>query len=504
MILSSLRYLAVANQGGELVVRLKVAFLKAIFERTKSSNAVLAVLTKADADLARQLADFPLRIVSFEDFRDADNFDLKSEVERVATDYDANWSAIIASERSFVDSSLLLGGAGERSEPRSYVERLLVDFIRFFECVLKDRFDLVIAQTPDTLMTYVLYKIAAGMKQPVQAISPAWLSEGGTPSGFITEDEFLHSPAMRAAYHDLCRRTLTPMEIVRADAFRETILTFDGNKSYQQVSGTSFGRSALSPNIRRLWFYLRTNRRRRAEIEFFKVDPAKKLKANILRVWRKRAARKWLGTATTDVPSRSVFYPLHFQPEASTLVGGIFYANQLGLVEAIAKSLPLGWTLVVKEHPAGRGARPEWQYRHISHFHNVVFCDRPSREIAARCDAVVAITGTIAVESMALDRPVIMFGDWFYDHADVLYRVKSFDALPALFRRLLIGREYEARTDRADLIRKFLLSYLEGLVPAYPRPESADVFAERLIAIAQSLSDGSCRNITNAADVAKV
>jgi capsular polysaccharide biosynthesis protein len=482
----SQRFLAVANQGGLPVVQLNIALLEAIHARRPKAVLALAVLTRADAEFARASALVPIDIVCFEERRKQDSFNLATEVVRLATEYSANWSAVIASERAFIDASLLLGGAGGRHEDRAYVERLLVDFVRFFESILRDPFDLVIAQTPDTLMTYVLYKVAEARRQMVRGLSPAWLSDQQKPAGFLTKNEFLHAPAMHETYDALLKRNLSQDEIARADRFRKTILTFDGNKAFHAVTGKSFGRSALSPNARRLLEYLRTNAKRKKEVEFFKIDPLSKAKANIFRLWRKGAARKWLGSADTPIPPKSVFYPLHFQPEASTLVGGIFYANQMGLIEAIAKSLPLGWTLVLKEHPAGRGARPEWQYRYMSHYPNVMFSDRLSRDIVKACDAVVTITGTIAIEAMALDKPVVVFGNWFYDYADVFYRLKSFDALPSLLRRLLIDREYEKRTDRVDLVRKFLLSYLQGLVPAHPRAESAGIYADALIAVAEA------------------
>ena len=247
----SRRLLAVANQGGLPVVRLKIALLEAIHARRPHDVLVLAVLTKSDAEFARSSAGFPLEVVSFEEQRERENFDLEAEVARLANEYSANWSAVIASERAFIDASLLLGGAGGRHEDRAYVERLLVDFVRFFERVLLERFDLVVAQTPDTLMTLVMYKVAAAKGQRIRGLSPAWLSESQKPAGFLTEDEFLHCPAMQRAYSGLLNRNLTSDEIARAEQFRKTILNFDGNKAFHAVSGQSFGRSALSPNVRR-------------------------------------------------------------------------------------------------------------------------------------------------------------------------------------------------------------------------------------------------------------
>ena len=52
------------------------------------------------------------------------------------------------------------------------------------------------------------------------------------------------------------------------------------------------------------------------------------------------------------------YYPLHFDPEASTIVSAPMHTNQLAVVEALAKSLPLGMSLLVKEHIPNLGERP--------------------------------------------------------------------------------------------------------------------------------------------------
>jgi hypothetical protein len=238
----------------------------------------------------------------------------------------------------------------------------------------------------------------------------------------------------------------------------------------------------LSPNLWRLPHYLADNRSRDKHLQYTQIDLVAKIRANVLRLWRKWRSRSLVGTPHTELPGKYVFFALHFQPEQSTLVGGIYYANQIGLIENISKSLPLGYSLVLKEHPAGRGARPAWQYRHLASLPNVVFCDAPSKVIAARAAAVLTISGTIGVEAIALDKPTIMFGRSFFDYSDLLYRITDPSVLPELFQRILINREYDRRTDRVAHIRKFLLSYLSALTPYYPTPETAAQIATALMA----------------------
>ena len=58
-------------------------------------------------------------------------------------------------------------------------------------------------------------------------------------------------------------------------------------------------------------------------------------------------------------------FPLHYMPEASTLIYGKWYVDQAQLIENIAKTLPVSHQLYVKEHPFGYGNRSLDFYKRI-------------------------------------------------------------------------------------------------------------------------------------------
>ena len=477
-----MKILFAGNQGGMPVVRLNCAVARALATRLPDAEIDFVVWLRSEAAEIRNAVPEARSIGCYEEFLEEPGDDWRQQVERLVREYpEVNWSAVVASERSFTDSSFLLGGAGHRAESKDYVERLVVNIVRFFERLFAaGRYDAVFCQTADSLFTHILFKVAQHFGAKLFAISPAWLQEGGRPGSFFTNDEFMRCDRMIAAYRALTARSLTPDEVARAERFRQVVAGFDGNKAFYSVNKRSFGRNPLSPNVWRLPSYILANQRRNKDLDYTRIDPWAKARGNVLRLWRWWRSSSLIGAPDTPVPPRSVFFALHFQPEQSTLVGGITYANQIGLIENIAKSLPLGTTLVLKEHPAGRGARPAWQYRHLASFPNVIFCDAPSKAIAAQVEAVVTITGTIGIEAMALDKPVIVLGRTFFDYAEILYRAAGVHELPQLFRRILVEREYDRRVDRVELIHKFLLSYLAGLTSHYPVPETAPHLADAL------------------------
>lgn len=108
-----------------------------------------------------------------------------------------------------------------------------------------------------------------------------------------------------------------------------------------------------------------------------------------------------------------IFFPLHVDPEASTMVYAPYLTDQLYVAEIIAKSIPAGTRLVVKENPAMLGRRPQHFYRQLRRMPNVVLVgsERPGVEWVAQSSATVTITGTAALEAIQLGRPVVILGD---------------------------------------------------------------------------------------------
>ncbi|MHC1682808.1 MAG: hypothetical protein AB6733_07660 [Clostridiaceae bacterium] len=114
-----------------------------------------------------------------------------------------------------------------------------------------------------------------------------------------------------------------------------------------------------------------------------------------------------------------VFYPLHYQPEASTLVCSPKYEKQLFFIDSWAKSLPADTVLFVKEHYAFLGHRTLDFYKQLEKYPNVILIDpwEDSRKLIANSVAVTTLTGTSGWEAMLLRKPVILGGNIYFDNA---------------------------------------------------------------------------------------
>lgn len=130
------------------------------------------------------------------------------------------------------------------------------------------------------------------------------------------------------------------------------------------------------------------------------------------------------------------FYPLQYQPEASTLVHASYFDNQIEVVRNLARSMPGGWDLVVKEHFFMAGQRRLSFYRELQRIPNLrlIALSVPTNRLIQEAAVVTVITSTCGLEASLIGRPVVMFGDYPWDYAPTVQKVGAMGDLPALIR----------------------------------------------------------------------
>lgn len=107
-----------------------------------------------------------------------------------------------------------------------------------------------------------------------------------------------------------------------------------------------------------------------------------------------------------------VFFPLATEPETALQALSPEYLYQLSAIASVARDLPAGAVLAVKEHYAAAGRRPRDFYRQVSEFKNVRMLNMSEfgMEVARAAAAVVTISGTSGFEGAVMGYPVISFG----------------------------------------------------------------------------------------------
>lgn len=126
-----------------------------------------------------------------------------------------------------------------------------------------------------------------------------------------------------------------------------------------------------------------------------------------------------------------ILFMLHYQPEATSAPwGGGIYSNQIIPIRILAKSLPEGVLLYVKEHPIqSHIGRDPLIYSYLSKINNVRLISKEidSNLLINHAIAVASLTGTIIIESVTKGIPAIAFGNSLYNCLEGVYNVRTYD-----------------------------------------------------------------------------
>lgn len=139
-----------------------------------------------------------------------------------------------------------------------------------------------------------------------------------------------------------------------------------------------------------------------------------------------------------------VFFPLQYEPEVSLMLLAPFFTDQINVIKQIARSLPVGYILYVKEHPQMTVYRPRAYYKKLKKIPNVKLIN-PSIsgfDIMKNARLITTITGTVGWEASLLKKPVITFGDIFYNQLSFVKNCRTIEHLPFIVKEQLKNFQY--------------------------------------------------------------
>jgi hypothetical protein len=200
-----------------------------------------------------------------------------------------------------------------------------------------------------------------------------------------------------------------------------------------------------------------------------------------LRVWRQIRDLRRGGPVSLKAleGQKFVFFPLQTEPETSLQMLSPEYFFQLEAIASIARDLPAGVQLAVKETFAAVGRRPDNFYDQIRAFKNVVLLEMMELglDVTRQAEAVITINGSAGLEAAVRGKPVIVFGRHnLYRVLPHVMEVRDSSDLKRYLRNALDGSIDETAAKQAG--QRFLQAVIETSFDLrgydFRRPEDID------------------------------
>ena len=343
--------------------------------------------------------------------------------EQYLTDFEKKYSInlwmIIFSERLFYNFTTYY------KPTRREILAIVENSCRFFENVLdENKPDFLFIKTIDNFQNTILFELAKAKKIKILALTGAKLANVSHVS--------LDSDAIDETKHD---------DDIVSDLEIETFL-----KDHDPYEKDEIKKKREFPTSKkRIYSLIKFNQTEQDENYYpnYGKKSYKFIWKNIQLTFSALQRKKFLdkNSIKNIEDEHFVYFPLHVEPERSILITAPFYSDQIEVITNIAKSLPIGYKLYVKEH--GSMELNFWHdksfYKDIIKLQNVKLV-HPSvnpKQIIKKCELVTTIAGTVGLEALFFKKPVIVFSDVIFSYFPNVFRIKDKNDIPKIIRKAL-------------------------------------------------------------------
>ena len=167
-----------------------------------------------------------------------------------------------------------------------------------------------------------------------------------------------------------------------------------------------------------------------------------------------------------DDGQKSLYFPLYNIPEYSSNFQSTMWLNIVSVVEALSKSIPGDWIIVLKEHPTGleHNYRQKDFYHQLSRIPNVEFAPilADSNQLITNAELVFVTVGTSGWEAILKGIPVLSPVECFWDCMDLSHRSSDIESLHEDIKKAVENNKRISASEREKRITVFLQALLSN------------------------------------------
>ena len=256
-------------------------------------------------------------------------------------------------------------------------------------------------------------------------------------------------------YLDNCNLDLVPDSGRTFDQLRKELKKFDIFKDGQKQR--EFFKSSKTHLIKSALYYLfrYDNSNLKTHYTYFGRTKLKVLLSNLKNQFLKWQRQKFIDKNLTkkyNLDTKFIYFPLSVDEERNILLSSPLHTNQIEIIRSIAKSLPLGYTILVKENPNQviRYWRSKDEYNEIQAIPNVKLL-HPSvsnEKLHEDCSLLISASGSAGFEVAFYGKSSIIFSDLGFSILSSVTLTHSTAELRSLIKNSLNQKNNPSELDK--------------------------------------------------------
>jgi len=163
-----------------------------------------------------------------------------------------------------------------------------------------------------------------------------------------------------------------------------------------------------------------------------------------------------------DFSCRYIYFPFHVPHDVQLTSRSRLFYFQEGFVEYIARIIPPGYKLFIKEHPASIGGHSVSVLRKLLKQHSNIVLIHPrvnSYHLIKNAALIISINSKVGFEALMQGKKVVVVGDAFYKKKGVTYDVCTLNDLESVINEALKSEKPSQREIMDFLVKTYEWSY---------------------------------------------
>jgi len=244
--------------------------------------------------------------------------------------------------------------------------------------------------------------------------------------------------------------------VAKNRSFPQMMEYLETHSSHSQLKNYYTAKKSKVPQVKALFDYiLSSNENIKTNYNYYGRTKNKVL-LNLLRTRvQKRNRERFMQShllQKIDLSEPFIYFPMATDLERHLLIDSPFFTNQIEVIRSVAKSIPVGFHLYVKENPSNitRDWRPIDQYKELLDIPNVklIHPSFSNQELLSNCSLVISIAGSSSFEAAFYQKPSIVFGNVLYSLLPSVHKVDKLEDLPKLIRGCLNQKPRQEDLDK--------------------------------------------------------
>lgn len=419
-------------------------------------------------------------------------FNYEKYMETIWNDMDLSYERLASIEMEYPTYDMMRAIYSEREfnyfpkyynkKPVPYEEQikyLIGCLVAFENFIKKNKIELVLSELPQ------------GIPDVFQAVCERYgvmyrtmRASKITPGTVFCQDVHEIPVGMLERYKNYLESTIPDEARKQAIEHIESIREKINLPAYMEITGKKY----RLLTIRKMWAFLRAILHRKKGTSPVSINKSPLLNSiywNIHRtynIWNVRWHKKtWFFNGELPKSTKYFVFTLQYEPENSTSVRAYPFFNQMCVIEQIAKALPLGVILVVKEHKGNQGYRKGKFYKELSYLPNVKLVDANTQvsTLVKNSIGVITLTSRMGWEAIVMRKPVIVIGTTFYSSFEYVKKPKSWGELRSCIREIVSGENYFTKPDYEEKLIAYCASYITSTKKGFYIAKSEKSLSEK-------------------------